>query len=208
LSWHAATFRLDHTRDDIVQALTQNTSCEEATANFAQVPFKALDTCHEDIAAMLDEMSALADQLDGEPQSDILEAKARDAHLFFASHAIEHHLDEERHVFPALLESGRPDWIAVVRKLQQDHALIEARWVDLGPQLHLFARGYRVPCERLQAHLRAFIALYRAHMTMEDAQVYPCARRLLAVEDVCAMNSEMAHRRVKAPVDDVDDGWV
>ncbi|MBA4109229.1 MAG: hypothetical protein C0487_06510 [Leptothrix sp. (in: Bacteria)] len=177
--------------------------------NFAEVPFKTLSVCHADIAMMLDEMNELADLLGRERLSGVMMEKARAAHLFFSGHAIEHHLDEERHVFPALLAAGKPEWIGMVRKLQLDHALLEARWMKLGPLLHLLARGYYSQPERLQDELRIFVEIYRQHMALEDSFAYPCARQQLNVEAVCTMNREMAHRRVKdEAADDQDDGWV
>lgn len=177
--------------------------------NFVEVPFKTLAGCHDDIAIMLDRMNELADLLGREPVNDGMREMARAAHLFFSGHAIEHHLDEERHVFPALLAAGKPEWISMVRKLQLDHALLEARWMKLGPLLHLLARGYHSPPKRLQDELHIFVELYRQHMALEDSFAYPLARQQLNAEAVCTMNREMAHRRVKNDsADDQDEGSV
>lgn len=172
---------------------------------FAEVPFKTLDTCHEDIALMLDEMRELAAQLERASTNETLQQKARTIHLFFSGHAIEHHLDEERHVFPALLEAGQPELVGIVRKLQRHHALLEARWAALGPQLYLVARGYAVQCAQLREEMRMFVDLYGHHMTLEDTLVYPLARGLLNATAVCAMNQEMARRRLKADAGESDD---
>lgn len=178
-------------------------------SNFAEVPFKMLAVCHDDIAVMLEVMNELADQLGREPLHDGMREKARSAHLFFSGYAIEHHLDEERHVFPALLAAGKPEWLGMVRKLQLDHALLEARWMKLGPLLHMLARGYPSQPQRLQDELRIFVELYRQHMALEDAFAYPLARQQLNTDAVCTMNRDMAHRRVKdEAAEDQDDGWV
>lgn len=189
-----------------MQTLSRSAPCGDKDT-FSEVPFQALGTCHEEIAAMLEQMSELADEVEHARWQEGLKDRARAAHLFFSSHAIDHHLDEERHVFPALISAGKPEWIALVRKLQLDHALLEARWMRLGPLLHLMARGYRPSTANLMAQIRGFVELYREHMAQEDALAYPSARHLLNAEAVCTMNAEMAHRRVKATPESDDDRW-
>lgn len=156
---------------------------------------------------MLDEMDGLAGQLERASSDEALREKARTIHLFFSGHAIEHHLDEERHVFPALLESGGSEWDGMVQKLQRHHALLEKRWTNLGPQLHRVARGYPVPCGPLRQEMRLFVEFYRGHMALEDAEIYPLARGLLDAGAVCAMNQDMARRRIRGPEGEFDDEW-
>ena len=163
---------------------------------FAEVPFRTLDACHEEIAAMLDRMSEMACRLQNRFPDDALQEQARTTHLFFSGHAIEHHLDEERHVFPALMATGNPQWIAIVRQLKLEHARLESHWTELGLMLHLVARGYRPDPQLLARKIASFVELYRQHIALEDSIAYPGARALLDEQEVRNMNLEMAHRRV------------
>ena len=44
-----------------------------------------------------------------------------------------------------------------------------------------------------------FVKLFRTHILMEEAAVYPLAEMLLSNEDLAAMGAQMAHRRGVKP---------
>jgi len=143
--------------------------------------FVALDACHEqtkghliDLLAMLQQMSISG--IDGEVQ-----AKAAGIEEFFSGASRQHHLDEEKTVFPALLESDDEELIAAVRTMQQDHGWIEENWLELGPQLRAIAAGnHWFDMEEFQQYVEVFNQLCSDHIAVEEALIYPQAKASMA----------------------------
>ena len=69
-------------------------------------------------------------------------ASAAEIMAFFAGPARTHHADEEKLVFPALLNSSDVELVQHVRRLQQDHGWLEEDWRELAPQIEAIAKGY------------------------------------------------------------------
>ena len=108
----------------------------------------------------------------------------REAHsidAFFSSTSRQHHAQEERDVFPALLASGDAALATAVRTLQQDHGWIEENWIEVGPRLRAIAagNGWTDPAE-LQSYVDVFTALMRDHIALEERLIYPQAKALWA----------------------------
>lgn len=134
-------------------------------------PFGALNECHRDIQEKLVELSALAATLSETGDvSEAAMASARQAHLFFTTKALRHHIDEERQVFPALLQISNERVRAAVQALRQEHVLLQKLWLQIVPCLDALARGHRWrDMAAFQRALSTFISLYAQHMTVEDA---------------------------------------
>lgn len=153
--------------------------------------FKALDACHQEIAAHLERLAALfahlADQgVDGHAQQ---EAGAIEA--FFSETSQAHHQEEEAKVFPALLASSDEALVATVRMLQQDHGWIEEDWLAIAPQLRAIAAGYSwYDPDELRHGIEVFLELCREHIQLEESIIYPEAK---------AMAAKLARRRATLP---------
>lgn len=153
---------------------------QQRSARSEAAGFKALDSAHAAAVAMLQQfrqlVTALADcGLDGNSQRC-----AREVLHYFAGPGRHHHEDEERLVFPTLLQSEDPGLIAQVRRLQQDHHWLEQDWRELEPHVRAVAEGYNgYDLPFLEAALPVFEALYQDHIALEENEVYPTARRFL-----------------------------
>ena len=163
-------------------SLPVSRSVPAARASRAPLPipagFEALDQTHVEIFRMLQRLDELLQRLDRQGPTIAIRANAKDIARFFDSHGREHHRDEERLVFPALLASGDPALIAHVRRLQQDHGWLEEDWSLLAPQLHAIARGEnRFDMDLLRHTLPNFAALYEEHIALEESLVYPASRQ-------------------------------
>lgn len=159
-------------------------------------PMRALDAHHQAVLEMLESMHALMRRIDTRGVDDHVRSEARIVHLFFTDTALNHHLDEERHVFPALLASGVPELMQATRRLQQDHGWIEEDWLELAPQLDALARGYTTFDPDLLRHgVEVFTALYLEHIEMEERLIYPQALQRLGPADLRTMARDMAERR-------------
>ena len=159
-------------------------------------PFEMLSACHERIVRMLALLARLREHVARHGADEQAQQAARDVMRYFDQAAPQHHLDEELHVFPPLLDQADERVAAVVRRLQQDHRDMESRWADARGVLTLLAEG-RI--DRLgdadQARLDAFAALYDAHLKAEEEIAYPAAQGLLDAQALAAMGEEMMRRR-------------
>ena len=114
-----------------MSAILQHTDTPAPRGRAVQ-PFDVLDSCHRQVLIALQQMNELIEHLANKGVDGHAQETARSIFMFFMNTAREHHLDEERHVFPALLRSGRADLIDATLRLQQDHGWIEEDWLELG----------------------------------------------------------------------------
>lgn len=139
--------------------------------------FEALDACHRDILRHLAALSALAQHIDEDGVDDNARQQAGTIEAFFSSTSRQHHADEERDVFPALLTSGNAELANAVRTLQQDHGWIEENWIEIAPRLRAVAsgHGWTDPGE-LHQYIDVFTELLTGHIRLEETLVYPASR--------------------------------
>ena len=179
-------------------------STEMATAQAALTarpmqPFDALDECHREVVLHLHELHRLVEHLRNVGHDETAQQMARKIFDFFMGTAREHHVDEERHVFPALMRSGDALLMQQTMRLQQDHGWIEEDWQELAPQIEAIAAGYNwYNLEQLEQVIPVFHALYRDHIALEESLIYPEARARISRWDLQGMGREMAQRR-RAP---------
>jgi hemerythrin-like domain-containing protein len=159
-------------------------------------PFDVLDACHRQMVVALQQLDELTSRLEDQGVDGKTRTLARDLFLFFTNTAREHHLDEEKHVFPALLASDDDELVRLTLRLQQDHGWIEEDWLQLAPQIEAIAAGYNwYNLDYLHAAIPVFKALYQDHMALEESMIYPEARNRIGEWDLKGMGREMAARR-------------
>lgn len=145
-------------------------------------PFEQLDRTHRRVLELIEQLERMLEQLEAGGPDEQVRAIAQDAHEFFATQARRHHADEERHVFPALLASGDAELVQHVRRLQQDHGWLEEDWLELAPQIEALAKGYNWYDPAVLRHaVPVFRALYEEHIGLEEALIYPEARKRQAL---------------------------
>lgn len=159
-------------------------------------PFDLLDSCHQQIVTHLQLMKDLVTHLQDHGVDGKAQTMARAVFLFFMNTARQHHLDEEKHVFPALISSGDDELVRHTLRLQQDHGWIEEDWLELAPQFESIAAGYNwFNVDLLSQAVPVFLALYQDHMALEESMIYPEAKSRIAQWDLQGMGREMAERR-------------
>jgi hemerythrin-like domain-containing protein len=159
-------------------------------------PFEMLEACHERVARMLALLGRLRQHLAGHGADQGARDAARDVMRYFDEAAPQHHRDEELHVFPPLLEGSDEATVAVVRRLQQDHLQMEARWQEARRVLAAVQGGeLNSLSPHDEAALDAFAGLYGDHIRAEEGIAYPAAAALLDEQGRQAMGEEMMRRR-------------
>jgi hemerythrin-like domain-containing protein len=177
-------------------AAPQTTLSQRAAAGRTIQPFDVLDSCHQQLVTALQQMQTLVDHLRDQGVDGKAQEMARSIFLFFMNTARQHHEDEEKHVFPALLRSDDDELIRHTLRLQQDHGWIEEDWLELAPQIESIAAGYNwFNLEQLELAIPIFTALYQDHMALEESLIYPEAKARIAEWDLKGIGREMAQRR-------------
>ncbi len=142
-----------------------------------------LDGVHRKMMLMLERLDSLVDHLEREGVDAQARSSAQAICDFFAKSAREHHAVEESQVFPPLIRKGDEETVHHVLRLQQDHGWLEEDWMELEPQLQAVAHGYSwYDLTALRYGAGVFSALYHEHIALEEAMVYPAARKLMSDE--------------------------
>jgi hemerythrin-like domain-containing protein len=164
--------------------------------------FEALDSCHRDVLKTLDELARLIDHLDDKGVDATAQALAADIVKFFNENGRQHHIDEERMIFPGLLASGDAALVQHVQRLQQDHGWLEEDWLELEPQLEAISKGYSwSELDGLRAALPVFKALYLDHIDLEESLIYPEAKKRMAALPGAGSGRDGAQGRRQAKAD-------
>jgi hemerythrin-like domain-containing protein len=168
-----------------------------ADEGFQGTEFRALDACHQQIAQYLASFGQLLIGLEADGVTPAAQSLAKEIEAFFSSTAQQHHVDEEKRVFPPLLASTDPDLVAAIKRLQQDHGFIEENWIELAPQLRALAAGYSwYDLPTLQQGARIFVDLLDEHIELEESLIYPQAKAMWA--EMFAQRARRQHTAAQA----------
>ena len=164
-----------------------------------EAPFQMLSACHERVQrtlALLQRLHQHVAQHGGDEQA--VQA-ARDVLRYFEQAAPQHHLDEERHVFPRVLALGDATLTQVVQRLQRDHLEMASTWSRVRTELQLLVdQGPRLSASWVndtQALFQHFVSLYERHIPDEENLVFPAGERAIEADALNAMVQDMMQRR-------------
>ena len=101
---------------------------------------------------------------------------------FFREAIFEHHLDEERELFPAVLESALDDAErfkiqSMNKRLTDEHRELEKIWKSLESGLKKVVKGQFG--EVNVSDLARLVSQYRAHAQFEEQEYLPLAQKVL-----------------------------
>ncbi|SHI10724.1 hemerythrin domain-containing protein [Pollutimonas bauzanensis] len=162
-----------------------------------EAPLEMLAACHIRIERQCATLARLAAHL-RERGSDA-EARSAAANImrYFETSAVQHHADEERDLFPALIESMAGSDAVCIRELTQglsaDHRRLEAMWRRLRQTLEQVAAGHAALLSEDQ--VASFAGLYERHMRLEEDELLPMAARLLGAPEITRIGRAMRERR-------------
>ena len=102
---------------------------------------------------------------------------------FFRDAVYEHHAEEEKELFPAVLASAvkgeeRDRVRVMVDQLTAEHRTVEAAWSKLEPELKKVAKGHS--SELNVAGVEHLVESYLAHARFEEEHFLPLAHTILA----------------------------
>jgi hemerythrin-like domain-containing protein len=157
--------------------------------------FQFLDQVHQRMQEELQHMSRAVDALAQGELPPVARQQLKTAVHWFDTTARQHHLDEEKYVFPALLESGDEYVAEITRRLRQDHGWIEQNWLEIGPLLSAAVGGnHSFDADSLRESVQLFSQLCLDHLVLEESLAYPEARERIAPATQAATGRELASR--------------
>lgn len=164
-------------------------------------PIQQFSQCHVGILKKLDMLSELPALL--EPAARAREIADQAVH-FFREAIFEHHLDEERELFPAVLNTAkhgdeRDKVQSMVNQLTDEHRGLEAAWKRLESGLRKVAKGQAV--DMSVSDLEALIAQYRSHAQYEETEFLPMSQEILGRQSnhMAALGMSLHIRHQKKP---------
>lgn len=145
---------------------------DEPIADFSQ--------CHAGIFKKLDLLGELPALLEPAQRAREVAEKSLE---FFREAIFEHHLDEERELFPAVIESAQDDAErvkvqAMNKRLTDEHRELEKLWKGLESGLKKVVKGQFGDVN--VADLARLVSQYRAHAQFEEQEYLPLAQQILA----------------------------
>lgn len=164
-------------------------------------PLGLLSDCHRRIEHFLAILATITRDAGGGALDASQQAQLHAALEYFAAAAPRHTADEEQSLFPRLKQSGHPEAdrvLQVLARLEHDHVVADEhhRRVDALVRRWLSDGSLPEPeAADLAGRLVALHEIYRAHIAVEDGELFPVAARMLSHEQLGAIGDEMAARR-------------
>ncbi|MGI9216552.1 MAG: hemerythrin domain-containing protein [Hydrogenophaga sp.] len=170
-----------------------------ATGVDTDAPLTNFSHCHEGILKRLSALDELPALLAPAARARQL---AEQSVEFFREAIFEHHLEEERELFPAVLASAQPGEEVervqgMVRRLTNEHRMLESLWKRLESDLKKVAKGHSTDLDVNE--LQRLVTDYAAHARFEEAEFLPLAETILGRNSnhMAALGLSLHMRHVK-----------
>lgn len=160
-------------------------------------PIEALKSCHERLRRECGALRKLVEHMrehgcDGEARQ-----AAANVMRYFDTAARHHHADEEEDLLPRMMIAATlshgPRLTRLVGDIANEHRDMDRMWTELRPVLQEISAGENTPLDALTVD--RFVKLYRSHIALEEANVFPLAEMLLSGNDFAEIGVSMAQRR-------------
>ncbi|KAB8054019.1 pyridoxamine 5'-phosphate oxidase [Janthinobacterium rivuli] len=164
-------------------------------------PIAVLKHCHDKIRKQLTTLQNLLGHLAQHGNTTDAQQAAKAVLQYFNKAAHLHHDDEEQNLMPMLQATATGDDAALlatlVPEILADHQRMDQAWLTLRPALDAIAAGTGT---QLSADgVRDYVAAYQAHMSKEEGQLAPMAKRLFSAQQMEQLGTAMQRRRGIAP---------
>ncbi len=163
-----------------------------------EAPLEMLAACHGRIDDQCATLQRLLHHVGAHGVDEQARVATRAVIRYFETAAKLHHADEERNLFPALIESMAGSDAVCIRELTEgliaQHRLLEAQW--RGVHTALLRLIDEADATALQPEaVDALVTLYAQHMALEERELLPMAARLLSDESLDQVGRAMRERR-------------
>jgi len=163
-------------------------------------PMAVLRACHERIRKECEKLSALVERLQQHGCDEQARQTALSVIRYFDSGARVHHEDEEEDLLPRMMGASTmsrgSSLTRMIADIANEHSEMDRTWTDLRAMLQEVMADQNALDPLL---VDRFVKLYRAHILMEESNVYPLAEMLLSRQDLADIGANMAQRRADLP---------
>lgn len=155
-------------------------------------PLGLLRACHERILGHCDTLERLVPHLRRHGADQDAQLAASRILRYFQVGAPLHHEDEESDLFPVLrAHSGFPAiQHPVLENLVAQHHELDKLWIQLEAALQIISGG--APAD---LSVQSYVALTRAHIAVEEREIFPLAERYLDAAALAVLSQAMQARR-------------
>jgi len=162
-----------------------------------EAPLELMAACH----VRIQHHGELLKRLDAQLRTRDADEQARGAAQcilrYFDTAMPDHHRDEERDLFPALLETMAGSDPVCIREmivgLTEEHRDLETQWALMREAVARIAAGETAALD--SAAVASFCDLSVHHLRREDDELLPMAARLLGDHEIEAIGQAMRRRR-------------
>lgn len=142
-------------------------------------PLNNFSNCHSGILKRLNALDELPALLAPAARARQIAEQSLE---FFREAIFEHHLEEERELFPAVIASAQPgaelDKVkGMTKRLTEEHRMVEALWKRLEKGLKQVAKGQSTELDI--GEVQRLVTEYTAHAAYEEAEFLPLAEVIL-----------------------------
>ena len=164
-------------------------------------PIAVLKHCHDKIRKQLTTLQNLLAHLPEQGNTAEAQQAAKAVLQYFNKAAHLHHDDEEQDLMPMLQATATGEDATLlgtlVPEILADHQRMDQAWSALRPQLDAIADG--ASTELSASNVNAYVDAYHAHMSKEEGQLAPMAKRLFSPQQMAQLGTAMQRRRGIAP---------
>jgi hemerythrin-like domain-containing protein len=145
----------------------------------ADAPISNFTNCHSGIIKRLNALDELPALLEPAARARQIAEQSLE---FFREAIFEHHLEEERELFPAVIASAQPGEElervkAMAKRLTEEHRMVEALWKRLEKGLKQVAKGQSTDLDI--SEVQRLVSEYTAHARYEEAEFLPLSEVIL-----------------------------
>jgi hemerythrin-like domain-containing protein len=176
-------------------------SAARAPTHTADAPITNFTECHAGILSHLRSLDELPGLLGPAVRARQV---ANESLAFFRSAVFEHHTEEERDLFPAVLASAQSeaerDLVqAMTDRLTLEHRALEKLWKSLEKALKQVARGQDAQLDGQD--LYRLVESYAAHASYEESEFLPLAEVILSRNSshMAALGLSLHMKHVRVP---------
>jgi len=159
------------------------TTTRDISTGQEEAPLDQFSNCHAGIVSQLQAFGELPELLGPAARARRI---AEGMLGFFKDTVYEHHADEEKELFPAVLASAfrgeeQERVRAMVEQLVAQHRAIESLWRLLEPELRKVAKGQASTLDTDTVQM--LVHEYQAHAAFEEREFLPLAHAILGRND-------------------------
>lgn len=180
-----------------IKSPSKDASDNQKNVTFEQ-PIELLLSCHEKIIHFSSALLKLSIALKLDGWNDEMTASSDQIRRYFNVAASEHHLDEEIHLFPAIIaldpefkQAKSTETLKVLHRLIKEHVESDLLWETLNTMLEEKSDDFIL----LEELAQEFKTSMHEHARIENEEIFPYAQTHISTSELKKIGLAIAERR-------------